>query len=158
MCTIIYCTKTLKERWLHRHLADEWRKSYPNLFDEDDFRLAKSQPMYHFIEWFAAIHIFHRDGVHSLVTKCHCSNHKRKLGVLSKLPRRDIRDYLLELREEENVATPDLLLYRPDFSDFWFAEVKGPGDRLASKQKESHKQIKKHFNDVKVEIVKVRPR
>lgn len=127
MCTIIYSTKALKSRWPNP-LATEWRESYPNLFDEDDFRLPQSQPKYHFNEWLAAMYHFHRDGVHALVTEYHLAKHQSKRKIMSLPCFRDLLAFLQELRDDDNVAPPDLLLYRPGFPEFWFAEVKGPNE------------------------------
>ena len=66
--SIIYCSQALKNRW-PSPTAEEWLTNYPGLFDQDDLRLAINQPANHFCEWFAAIHLFHRDNAISLVEK-----------------------------------------------------------------------------------------
>lgn len=50
---------------------------------------------------------------------------------------------------------PDLLLYREDSLRFWFAEVKGPNDRLHERQQRDFCRIRKRFQ-CKVELVPVR--
>jgi hypothetical protein len=37
-------------------------------------------------------------------------------------------------RHESHVQCPDLLVYKPDFADWFFCEVKGPKDRLREEQ------------------------
>jgi hypothetical protein len=53
------------------------------------------------------------------------------------------------------VQPPDLLVYMPKTSRYWFAEVKGPGDRLSTKQVRSHDAILRRLG-VPVEIIEVR--
>jgi len=50
---------------------------------------------------------------------------------------------------------PDLLVFQPDHSGFWFAEVKGPGDRLRASQQESHEAIRRCLG-VAVALITVR--
>jgi hypothetical protein len=50
--------RTQQERWLTGRLAPEWKRRFPELFDEDDLRLAQGPQGpkgYHFVEWLAAI-------------------------------------------------------------------------------------------------------
>ena len=49
---------------------------------------------------------------------------------------------------------PDLLVYTPDYSRFWFAEVKGPGDKLGDAQKFSHEAIRVRLG-VRVELIRI---
>jgi hypothetical protein len=42
-----------KKKFKMRLLQDEWTEKYHQIFDQDDLRLAKSQPAYHFFEWLA---------------------------------------------------------------------------------------------------------
>jgi hypothetical protein len=49
---------------------------------------------------------------------------------------------------------PDLLVYSPGSRDFWFAEAKGPRDKLSEKQQASHAAIRRHLK-VKVEVFNV---
>ena len=64
------------------------------------------------------------------------------------------REALGEIRTEFHVQLPDLLVYAPDRSRFWFAEVKGPGDRLRDVQKRSHARIVERLG-VPVDVVRV---
>jgi hypothetical protein len=75
--TTIYCPRALRELWSPpiagkpSPLAEQWRQQYPGLFDKDDLRLNTSQGRFnlHFYEWYAAIHLFQRDGAVSMVEK-----------------------------------------------------------------------------------------
>jgi len=66
--TTIYCTAAIKALWPDP-LAVQWHQQYPDIFDPDDLRLTQTQPHNHFCEWFAAIHLFHREQALSLVEK-----------------------------------------------------------------------------------------
>jgi hypothetical protein len=153
MQSTIYFTPELRARW-PVPLAAEWRASYPNLFDDDDLRLATRQPDYHFCEWLAAVHLCQRDGVHALLEKYAYENHARKVRLLSELLPPQDQEFLRSFKDRLGVQPPDLLLFRPDRSEYWFAEIKGPGDRLSEAQRESHKHIATTLH-VEVELITV---
>lgn len=126
-----------KERWLSGRLAPEWRRRFPELFDEDDLRLAQGPqgPMgYHFVEWLAAIVLHHSTGYRSLVSKYEFGNHLAKQRVVAQLLPPQVRVGLRDRVEYGRAQPPDLLMYAPDLSDWFFCEVKGPGDALRPQQ------------------------
>jgi len=68
---------------------------FPDLFDEDDVRLAESQGRYgwHFVEWLAAIPLFHRTGYLSLISKYQFATHRRTHEIAKKVqPGVSLRD------------------------------------------------------------------
>jgi hypothetical protein len=67
--TSIFCDENPRTRWWPKPLASDWSLQYPGLFDFDDIRQANNQPDRHFYEWYAAIHIFQRNGSISMVEK-----------------------------------------------------------------------------------------
>jgi len=141
--TVIYYPAALREGYWPKPLARIWRSSYPLIFDDDDLRLALRQPQYHFVEWFAAVHLLHSQGLYSLVSKYAFENHARKrrvvLGLMSK-------GDLMSLRPPSlRGQPPDLLVYRPGTSKFWFVEVKGPHDRDRAVQQEDQRRISALF-------------
>lgn len=138
-----------------RPLASLWRRLYPQLFDADDLRLSSTQPRNHFNEWFAAIHLFHRDGAHSLVEKYVHARHKKKVAQLPRIISKVKRVILDDIQAEFHVQLPDLLVFVPGIARFWFAEAKGPGDRLSAKQIQSHRAIIRRVG-VPVEIIEVK--
>jgi len=152
--TIIHCTKAIRELWPDP-LAQQWLQQYPELFDDYDLRLTVNQPRNHFCEWFAAIHLFHRDGAHSLVENYVFQNHPAKVARLATLLSGPERKTLDAIRDTYAVQPPDLLVFVPGTSRFWFAEVKGPGDRLSAKQMRSHDALT-HELGVPVEIIDVK--
>lgn len=58
-----------RKLWQSGRLAPEWARKFPELFDEEDVRLVESQGKYgwHFVEWLAAIVLYHATGYHSLI-------------------------------------------------------------------------------------------
>jgi len=122
--------------WRSGTLAAEWARRFPELFDEDDRRLAEAQgPLgYHFYEWLAAIVLHHATGYRSLVSKYEFAKHRRKQEIVEKLLPANLLPILRDRTEHGRAQPPDLLMYAPDFSDWFFCEVKGPGDRLRPEQ------------------------
>ena len=114
-------------------MAEEWYEKYP-FFDPADFRNTQRQHDYHFFEWLAAIRIYERSGWFSMVEKYDFGNHPRKLCIL-KLLTTEKQIHALD-RRNRPCQCPDLLVYKPDLSDFYFCEVKGPKDRTRPKQEE----------------------
>jgi hypothetical protein len=57
----------------------------PGSFDDDDLRLANSQPGVHFYEWLGAIVLHHTTGYLSLVEKYEFARHPRKQDIVSQL-------------------------------------------------------------------------
>jgi hypothetical protein len=154
--TTIHFSKQMRDRW-PMPLATEWHEMYPDLFDDDDLRLALAQPKKHFYEWLSAVHLFHRDGALSLVEKYGYGNHGRKVERLVSVLGADGAAFVRAIRPSRQVQPPDLFVYVPGTPRFWFAEVKGPTDSLMTKQTESHVQLAERFG-VAVEIIKVRRR
>ncbi len=154
--TTIYCTSAIRELW-PKPLAAQWLQQYPDVFDRDDLRLTVNQPRNHFCEWFAAIHLFHRDGALSLVEKYAFQKHRRKIEMLASVLSERERRILDTIGKEFRVQPPDLLVFMPKLRRYWFAEVKGPGDRLSEKQAKSHDAITSELG-VPVEVIEVKIR
>jgi hypothetical protein len=115
----------------------ERKLRFPELFDEQDVVIAENQPDYHFWEWLAAIVLYHATGFEL------SSRNTRTRTILGS--RRSSRSWYLTMccgfsddvlrvlhdrSEHGSIQGPDLLMYAPDMSDWFFCEVKGPGDRL----------------------------
>ena len=68
MCTV---QEGERELFASGELWQQWVREYPNIFDEDDRRLARSQAKLgiHFYEWQAAVLLYQTMGYHSLVGK-----------------------------------------------------------------------------------------
>jgi hypothetical protein len=148
---------TQRERFKSGELWREWHSSYPDLFDEDDLRLAKTQAGggYHFYEWLAAILLYQRTGYLSLVEKYQSKNHKRKQLIVKQFNSPELFQALAYRSEDSAYGCPDLLVYAPDFSDWYFCEVKGGTDRMRPAQ-ERHYQALQELTGKPIRLVKFR--
>jgi len=119
-----------------KQLVRLWARTYPMIFDEDDLRIAESQSDmgYHFHEWLAAVLLYHTYGYFSLIEKYEFKAHKHKQRLLRDLLELNVVEFIHDHPEFGNVQCPDLLVYKPDHSDWFFCEVKGPTDRLREVQ------------------------
>lgn len=150
------CPKSLKARWPDP-LATDWLERYPHLFDADDYRCVTNQPTKHFWEWYAAIYLFKRDGAYSMVEKYdskqeHAEKRARLASILSPEQLRAVRAVSDELWTPPKTQMPDLFVYMPDASRFWFAEAKGPSDDVRPNQARSHEIIERELG-VPVEVL-----
>ena len=138
---------TLKQEWTSGKLLIKWKREYPDLFDEEDLRIALSQPQFHFYEWIAALHYFGL-GFNVLIEQYIYQPHKRKLGLLEKLIGTEGINFLRSQIKTNRTQPPDLFVYKD--KKFFFVEVKGPRDKLQENQKGFFSGIEKYF---KTEIV-----
>ena len=131
-----YTSDKLHQRFRDGSLAPEWASAYPMIFDRDDLRLAETQAMrgYHYFEWLSAILLFHTHGMLSLVEKYNFRSHPRKRSMVEELCDHETAQFIFRGGSEARVMCPDLLVYRPDLSDWFFCEVKGPKDRVQKNQ------------------------
>lgn len=131
-------------------LVEEWYNTYPALFDEQDLIIARSQAKlgYHFFEWLAAIIIFQTYGLLSLIEQYEFKSHKRKQAILEKIINNDLLELVLNHRTNYRATQcPDLFVYSPDYSVWFFCEVKGPRDRLTNAQKKYFNELTKVANN-----------
>ena len=143
-----------RDRFMHGQLSQDWYEKYPAIFDEDDLRLARSQPTYHFFEWLAAILLYLSIGYHSLIEKYKYTKggHKRKQEIIERLNSASLNAALAHRGDYGNVQCPDLLVYAPDLTDWFFCEVKGGNDKLSIKQ-ELHFQALQELTSKPVRLV-----
>ena len=129
-------TATQRDAFRAGGLRERWAKTYAplGLFDDDDLRIARAQPTSHFCEWLVAVGLFETMGWLSLVEKYQFA-HERKQDVLRRLGAESLLQFVAGQREAfGSLQVPDLLVYAPDFSDYFLCEVKGPNDRLRPEQ------------------------
>ena len=76
-----------RERFRDGTLVSQWRSKYPELFDDDDVRVLKTdhQRTYHFFEWLSAILLFEATGCISLLETYLAKSHRRKRATVKKL-------------------------------------------------------------------------
>lgn len=94
----------------------------------------------HFYEWLAAILIYHSTGYLSLIEQYQFKNHKRKQTVLKKI-NSSLLNELIAGQHQLHVQFPDLLVYSPDFTDWFFCEVKGGTDALSDAQERAFQTL-----------------
>jgi hypothetical protein len=130
-----------RRRFQTGELWQEWTRRYPDIFDDLDRAIAKTQAPkrmgYHFYEWLAAVLIFESMGYLSLVEHYEFKKHKRKQEIvharvspeLFKLITHHSKDY-------GRVQCPDLFVYSLETADWFFCEVKGPKDAVRERQRQ----------------------
>jgi len=126
-----------REKFKDGQLLYEWANQYPQLFDQQDLQIADHPTPAHFVEWLGAIHLYETTGYLSLVEKYEFKRHKRKQKILKEMVPVDV----LSLISRKGVQCPDLFVYAPDKTDWYFCKVKGPGDRLRPVQKEYFEEL-----------------
>lgn len=131
-----------REAFREGALREQWAEQYPQLFDDDDLRIARNQPRYHFCEWLAAIRIYETTGYLSLVEKYRYKAHPAKRAKVRTIAP-EHADFILDDlgRQSEHGQFPDLMVYAPDFADWWFCEVKGPNDGFRPNQREFFAEV-----------------
>lgn len=126
-----------RARFADGSLAEEWYGAYPEIFDKEDYRLARSQPGNHFFEWLAAVLFRESMGYCSLIEKYETAKHAEKVERFRKTVDPAVFDFAMAHR----AGLPDLFVYLPGTTDWFFCEVKGGSDRLSPSQIEMHNQL-----------------
>jgi hypothetical protein len=137
---------TLRNLFQKGHLVEEWSSMYTMLFDKDDKRIALSQAennKAHYHEWLAAIILYHTKGLLSLNQKYAYPSHTHKRELLEKLTigKAKAFKFITDRALESITQLPDLLVYKKDYKSWFFAEVKGPRDKLRPSQIQLFKEL-----------------
>src|SRR3990170_4138957 len=123
-----------REAFVQGTLAPHWANRYPELFDAADLGMAVSQPHYHFYEWLIAVTVLQEDGYLALVEKYQFKKHARDHAIFKGMVPKELYHLVGESRAFGSRQPPDLFVYRPDRSDWFFCEVKGPEDEISDAQ------------------------
>ena len=125
-----------RQRYKDGELWKQWADRYPMLFDDQDIEIARNQAPggYHFVEWLTSILLLETFGYLSLVEKYQYSYHPKKYEVFSSIVPPSLIDFIEERAKSDQTQGPDLFVYTPDKSQWFFCEVKGPGDRFRKAQ------------------------
>lgn len=129
--------QTQRDAFRSGRLMEEWAERYPHLFDERDVEITRNQLNYHFFEWLAAVLLYEATGYLSLVEKYETASHGRKIEVFRQLVPRSVYEHVLANRS----GVPDLFVYAPDGSNWFFCEIKGTGDFLRPHQIQRHREL-----------------
>ncbi len=126
----LFFSEAQRKRYREGYLWKEWLDKYPQLFDEDDIRIIRTQSIkgYHFYEWLTAIQIYNLTGYHCLVEKYEYNKHKRKRDIINKYIESESFEKIIETKNGSRVQLPDLFVFDPDSQVWFFAEVKGLND------------------------------
>lgn len=136
-------SKAQFEQFKAGNLWRQWATQYPQLFDADDVRVAESQAArgYHFHEWLADLVIFQSAGYLSLIESYEFKVQKRKQDILHRLLPDSVLEVVTDRTASRKAQCPDLLCFKPDLSDWFFCEVKGPRDTSRPLQEEFFQHI-----------------
>lgn len=126
--------RALREQFRAGDLREEWLVEYPDLFDDADATTARNQPWAHFHEWLGAVLLYTSTGYLSLAESYQFPKHERKQQIFRQLAPPEVQDAVLGRYIDEGPQCPDLVVYAPDFGDWFFCEVKGPNDSMRGEQ------------------------
>jgi hypothetical protein len=113
------------------------------LFGQDDLAIARNQPQYHYFEWLAAIELWKRWGLLSLVEKYQFKGHVSAHAIFSSIVPESVREILSGVKGRPHTQGPDLFVYDSSRSNWFFCEVKGPRDRLRPSQQALFDQLER---------------
>jgi hypothetical protein len=113
----------------------DWLERYPELFDEKDKQFFRNQAIfgYGFVEMLAIIFLYNATGYASIFGSFGWQTQPRKNLLVQELVSDKAWELITKMGEYHS-QPPDIFAYAPDKSDFFFCEVKGPGDRLRETQ------------------------
>lgn len=134
----VLVTRHQFERFKSGELWREWSSKHPELFDNDDIRVAETQAKlgYHFHEWLAALTLYQSTGYLSLIESYEFKRQKRKQEIMRDILPAQVLSAVEAITATGKVQCPDLLCYHPETKDWFFCEVKGPKDRVRPVQAE----------------------
>lgn len=128
-----------RKRFRAGELVPLWNKRYPGLFDREDLRLHQSQPTFHYFEWLASVLLHEATGYFTLMEKYETARHTKKIKCFREIAGPRIFDDVMSNRS----GVPDLFVYSPDRTDWFFCEVKGAADRLRCHQIKRFEELAK---------------
>ena len=154
---LVRYTSEQRQLWKDGYLWLHWYDKYPQLFDGRDLDQVKTGAAlnYHFVEWLSAIVLHVSTGYYSLVSKYDSLNHQRKQALLKELVSTELYETVIQNRKSGGPQCPDLLMYHPDKNNWFFCEVKGPGDRMRKSQRDYFE----HLSEISfkpIRIIKLR--
>lgn len=141
-----------RQEFVHGGLAQSWHSRYHDtLFDDKDLELATSQPDRHFFEWLSAVLLYEATGLRSLVEKYTSQSHPRKLRLFEN----NVTPAVFQDFIADPAGIPDLFVYGPTSSDWFFAEVKGAGDTIRGSQPQRLASIAARYGQSRVKLIEL---
>ena len=139
---IPYSEDQLKQ-WRAGKLHIQWYEQYPMLFDHRDLSTTTNQAPsgYRHGEWLTAIEVYERFGYLSLQEGFEFEKHKRKAELMREILPHEVAKEVPIAARDNNVQCPDLLCFLPDYSDWFFCEVKKGADAVGVNQYPRFKQL-----------------
>ena len=156
-----------KDWFFKRGGARRWADDYKGtLFSVKDIeklnnRLEIQNQNYYFVEWLAAITLFNRYGLRSLVGSYGSEKlaHKNKGEIIRQRVSDEVREAIMTKVPSAGTkqgGLPDLFVYRPNSTtDWFFAEVKGPTDSINPSQVEKSDLLDKAAKRNVVRLIEV---
>ena len=128
-------TKRQKQSFKSGELWRRWVDQYPFLFDEIDRGYFENQGKYGFglVEALAAIFLYNATGYTSISGSYCYENQGTKPQIVKGLVSPETWKLIKQTRKYHS-QPPDLLSYIPNSKDYFFCEVKGPGDKVRETQ------------------------
>ena len=128
---------TKKQRELYKAgvVWKKWLKDYPDLFDKKDKQLFENQAVFGFgfVEFLSVIFIHNATGYIPLLGSYGWKTQADKNALVREMVSNETWDLIMNQKSHHS-QPPDLFVYSPDKSNYFFCEVKGPGDRLRETQ------------------------
>lgn len=128
-------TKQQKELYKSGVIWNDWLRQYPELFDEKDKQLFRNQAIYGygFVEFLSIIFLHNATGYIPILGSYGWGTQPHKNSLVRELVSTETWETIMSQKKYHS-QPPDLFAYAPDKSDYFFCEVKGPGDRLRDTQ------------------------
>ena len=135
----IIADKDAELLWRQGKLQRQWVEKYPELFDARDLDIFLNQPQYHYFEACGAIWWLEQ-GYFCLVEKYDIKTpkdrHPRKAQIFHQLITPSLFERWWAAKAAcHRTGPPDLFVYRPDLSEWFLCEVKGPTDSVRRSQR-----------------------
>jgi hypothetical protein len=137
-------TARQKQSFKSGKLWHQWVEQYPFLFDEIDRGYFENQSKYGYglVEALAAIFLYNATGYSSIAGSYCYKNQSAKRQIVQGLVSPETW-ILINQPQRYNSQPPDLLAYIPGSKDYFFCEVKGPGDKIRETQELYFEEIMK---------------
>lgn len=130
-------------------LRERWFTQYQGVcFDEADLEIARNQPKNHFFEWLGAVFWNNALGWNCAVEKFEYSYHPSKFASFRRVVPADVRQFVSEEKSAAFGETqcPDLLVFEPTGSDWFFCETKGEKEGFTTHQIAYFKSLSERTN------------